>query len=217
MPQTPRPSHLPAPAIRPETARDPPRSAATRTPGAPTITPGSGADATRSQERAGDRGCSDTGDGELTSTSIVALMDPRIHPTWIRGSAPPARSHRRPSRSGSHLLPRRAERLPTKRRRLGTPTQEGGTDDDLTFIRPSASSRSMALSSSASANSRLSRVFSDSSSLRRLASEAFIPPYWESQRCQVDTAISRCLQTSPMSAPPPRRFEKVHQQLTTAA
>ena len=59
----------------------------------------------------------------------------------------------------------------------------------------------MALSSSASASSRFSRAFSPSSSLSRLASLAFMPPYWLSQRCQVDSAISRWRQTSAMSAP----------------
>jgi hypothetical protein len=42
---------------------------------------------------------------------------------------------------------------------------------------PSASSLSMALSSSASANSFFNRAFSDSSSRSRLASLAFMPPY----------------------------------------
>lgn len=41
---------------------------------------------------------------------------------------------------------------------------------------PSASYLSIALSSSASASKRLSRLFSCSSSLRRLASVAFMPP-----------------------------------------
>jgi hypothetical protein len=40
--------------------------------------------------------------------------------------------------------------------------------------------------------------------LSRLASLAFMPPYWLSQRCQVDSAISRWRQTSAMSAPVPR-------------
>ena len=43
---------------------------------------------------------------------------------------------------------------------------------------PSASSLSIALSSSASANSFFNLVFSDSSSRSRLAPSAFIPPYW---------------------------------------
>jgi hypothetical protein len=42
---------------------------------------------------------------------------------------------------------------------------------------PSASSLSIALSSSDSANNFFSRVFSTSSSLRRLASLAFMPPH----------------------------------------
>src|ERR1700679_3323101 len=67
---------------------------------------------------------------------------------------------------------------------------------------PSASSLSIALSSSDSASSFFSRVFSTSSSLRRLASLAFMPPYWASQRCQVDSAIWRCRHTSSSSAPP---------------
>ncbi len=54
--------------------------------------------------------------------------------------------------------------------------------DGLAFARrayqfPSAISLSIALSSSASASSFLSRVFSCSSSFSRLASSAFIPPY----------------------------------------
>src|SRR5271170_4679380 len=67
---------------------------------------------------------------------------------------------------------------------------------------PSASSLSIALSSSASARSFFSRPFSASSSFKRLASFAFMPPYWASQRCQVDSAIWRCQQTSSSSAPP---------------
>ena len=47
---------------------------------------------------------------------------------------------------------------------------------------PLASSRRASFSSSASANSRLSRAFSLVSSLRRLASSAFSPPYWARQR-----------------------------------
>jgi len=40
-----------------------------------------------------------------------------------------------------------------------------------------------------------------SSSFRRLASFAFMPPYWAFQRCQVDSAISSCRQTSASSSP----------------
>ena len=47
---------------------------------------------------------------------------------------------------------------------------------------PLASSRRASFSSSASASNRLSRVFSAASSLRRLASSAFSPPYWARQR-----------------------------------
>src|SRR4030095_54136 len=64
------------------------------------------------------------------------------------------------------------------------------------------SSLSIALSSSASANSFFSRTFSPSSSLSRLASFALRPPYWATQRCQVDSAISRCRHTSSSSPPP---------------
>jgi hypothetical protein len=47
---------------------------------------------------------------------------------------------------------------------------------------PLASSRRASFSSSASANNRFRRVFSAASSLRRLASSAFRPPYWARQR-----------------------------------
>jgi len=47
---------------------------------------------------------------------------------------------------------------------------------------PSKASLRMALSSSASARSFFSRLFSCSSCLSRLASSAFIPPYWLRQR-----------------------------------
>jgi hypothetical protein len=40
----------------------------------------------------------------------------------------------------------------------------------------------------------VSRAFSASSSLSRLASLAFMPPYWATQRCHVDSATSRCRQ-----------------------
>src|SRR5690606_32743412 len=67
---------------------------------------------------------------------------------------------------------------------------------------PSAISLSIALSSSASARSFFRRVFSTSSSLSRFASLAFMPPYWATHRCQVDSAIWRCRHTSSRSAPP---------------
>ena len=44
-------------------------------------------------------------------------------------------------------------------------------------------------------------VFSCSSSFSRLASSAFIPPYWLRQRCQVDSVISRCRHTSSIDLP----------------
>src|SRR5690606_35339414 len=57
---------------------------------------------------------------------------------------------------------------------------------------------------SASARSFFRREFSPSSSFRRFASLAFMPPYWATQRCHVESAISRCLQTSSRSVPAPR-------------
>src|SRR5690606_38161633 len=69
---------------------------------------------------------------------------------------------------------------------------------------PSASSLSIALSSSASARSFFRRAFSPSSSFRRLASLAFMPPYWATQRCHVESAICRCRQTWSSSVPPAR-------------
>lgn len=41
-------------------------------------------------------------------------------------------------------------------------------------------------------------------SQQRFASLAFMPPYWATQRCQVDSAISRCRHTSSDSWPEPR-------------
>jgi len=64
----------------------------------------------------------------------------------------------------------------------------------------SAGSLSIDLLSSASAHSFF-RTFSASSSLRRLASEAFMPPYRAKQRCQVDDVVSRFRQTSSSSWP----------------
>ena len=45
------------------------------------------------------------------------------------------------------------------------------------------------------------RAFSASSSLSRLASLAFVPRYWASQRCHVDSATSKCRQTASSSRP----------------
>ena len=61
---------------------------------------------------------------------------------------------------------------------------------------PSASSLSIDLSSSASVSSFFNRAFLALSSLRRLASEAFTPPYWATQLCHVDGVVSRCRRTS---------------------
>src|SRR5581483_1259133 len=66
---------------------------------------------------------------------------------------------------------------------------------------PDANSFNIALSSSASASSFLRRAFSFSSSLRRLASSAFMPPYWLRQRFQVDSAMARWRRTSARSLP----------------
>jgi hypothetical protein len=46
-----------------------------------------------------------------------------------------------------------------------------------------------------------SLAFSDSSSRRRLASLAFMPPYWLRQRFQLDSDTSRCRSTSVRSLP----------------
>src|SRR3972149_3207125 len=67
---------------------------------------------------------------------------------------------------------------------------------------PPSTSRRMALSSSASASSRLSRWFSSSSFFSRLASSAFIPPYWFRQRWKVCSLVSKAWQTSPIVLPP---------------
>src|SRR5918993_1147470 len=56
---------------------------------------------------------------------------------------------------------------------------------------PSATSRSMSMSSAWLATSFFSRAFSASSSLSRFASLALMPPYCASQRCHVDSATSR--------------------------
>ena len=59
------------------------------------------------------------------------------------------------------------------------------------------------MSRACSATSFLSRAFCFSSSLRRLASSAFIPPYWLRHRCQVCSETSRCLHTAARSLPSP--------------
>src|SRR5271154_2305766 len=64
----------------------------------------------------------------------------------------------------------------------------------------------MSMSRAWLATSFLRRWFSFSSSLRRLASSAFIPPYWLRQRCQVCSEISRCLETSSIVLPSARSF-----------
>ena len=46
------------------------------------------------------------------------------------------------------------------------------------------------------ATSFFNRAFSASRSLSRFASLAFMPPYWASQRCHVDSAICRCRHTT---------------------
>jgi hypothetical protein len=48
---------------------------------------------------------------------------------------------------------------------------------------------------------RLTRWCSFSRSFKRLASEAFMPPYWARQRWNVCSEISGCLATVAMSAP----------------
>src|SRR5665213_2560338 len=62
----------------------------------------------------------------------------------------------------------------------------------------------MSMSRAWSATIRFKRWFSFSSSLRCLASLAFIPPYWFRHRCQVDSVISRWRATSSMLLPSPR-------------
>src|SRR5215211_7843579 len=66
---------------------------------------------------------------------------------------------------------------------------------------PSASSLSMSMSNAWLATSRLSRAFSASSSLSRLAWLAFIPPYWPRQRFQVASEISSIRRISARSLP----------------
>ena len=56
----------------------------------------------------------------------------------------------------------------------------------------------MSMSSACSATSFFRRWFSFSSSFRRLASSAFMPPYGFFQRCQVDVVISRALSSCPI-------------------
>src|SRR5205085_10573780 len=58
-----------------------------------------------------------------------------------------------------------------------------------------AISWSICLSRASSATRRLRRTFSASSSLRRLASSALMPPYWLRQRCRVCSLTPRRWQT----------------------
>lgn len=53
------------------------------------------------------------------------------------------------------------------------------------------------------ATSFFNRAFSTSSSFRRLASVAFIPPYWDRHLFHVASEISNVRSTSVRSAPPP--------------
>jgi hypothetical protein len=57
------------------------------------------------------------------------------------------------------------------------------------------------MSSAWLATSRLSRAFSASNSLSRLAALAFIPPYWARQRFQVASLVSNLRRTSARSLP----------------
>ena len=63
-----------------------------------------------------------------------------------------------------------------------------------------ATSWSIYLSNSSSATSFFSRLFSASSSLRRLTSSALRPPYWLRQRWKVCSLIASFWQTCPMAA-----------------
>ena len=54
----------------------------------------------------------------------------------------------------------------------------------------------MSMSNAWSATIRFRRWFSFSSSFSRLASSAFMPPYWFFHRCHVDSVISRWRLTS---------------------
>ena len=73
----------------------------------------------------------------------------------------------------------------------------------MTFIRPREISFSATFSSSLSATRRFREVFSRSSSRNRLASSAFIPPYWLRQRWKVTSETSRALATSAIDLPSP--------------
>jgi hypothetical protein len=54
-----------------------------------------------------------------------------------------------------------------------------------------------------SATKRLSATFSFSSSFSRLASSAFIPPYWARQRWKVTSETSKAFATSAVVLPSP--------------
>jgi len=71
---------------------------------------------------------------------------------------------------------------------------------------PRAISFNASMSKAWSATIFLRRWFSFFRSRRRLASSASIPPCWFSQRCQVDSEISKCLATSATGWPCPRSF-----------
>ena len=69
-----------------------------------------------------------------------------------------------------------------------------------------ATSLRIAFSSSASTRSFFKRTFSPSSSLRRLSSSAFMPPYWDNHRAHVDSAIPNWRQTSSTDMSPAKSF-----------
>ena len=73
----------------------------------------------------------------------------------------------------------------------------------MTFIRPFEISLWARTSSSLSATRRFNAPFSRSSSFKRLASSAFIPPYWARQRWKVTSDTSRALATSAVDLPSP--------------
>ena len=66
---------------------------------------------------------------------------------------------------------------------------------------PSANSLSMSMSNAWFATSFFNRAFSASSSFNRFASDDFMPPYWASHRCHVDSATSKWRHTSSSSLP----------------
>ena len=74
-----------------------------------------------------------------------------------------------------------------------------------TYQFPRAISLSASISSSLSATIRFSRAFSRSSSRSRLASSAFIPPYWLRQRWQVCSEISTCFAALAIVCPSPHQ------------